>query len=90
MDRTYTVVLLREEGGGYSVVVPALPGCFMQGSTVPEALERAKGAIRCHLEAMQADGDPIPPDVTRVTFDWEDATEAVVYKVTVQEAAPVA
>ena len=90
MAQSYTVVLLREEDGGYSVVVPALPGCFTQGSTVPEALERAKEAMRCHLEAMQADGDPIPPDVTKVSFDWEDATEAVVYKVMLQEAAPVA
>jgi predicted RNase H-like HicB family nuclease len=32
------VVLHPEEVGGYSVELPALPGCFSQGETVEEAL----------------------------------------------------
>jgi len=35
---TYTVVLMREEGGGYSVSAPALQGCHTQGDTLAEAL----------------------------------------------------
>jgi predicted RNase H-like HicB family nuclease len=34
----YTVVLVREEVGGYSVHVPALEGCHTEGDTLPEAL----------------------------------------------------
>ena len=26
--RTYTIVVEPEQGGGYDVTVPALPGCF--------------------------------------------------------------
>jgi len=88
---TYTVVLLREEEvGGYSVVVPALPGCFSQGETVREALDCAKEAILCHVRALRADGDPVPPDVETVSFEWGEAAEALAYRVMVEEAVAVA
>jgi len=47
----YAVVLTPDiEGGGYSVTVPALPGCFTHGDTVEEALSEAREAISCHLD----------------------------------------
>lgn len=39
-----------EEAGGYNVTVPALPGCFTQGETVDQSLERAKDAIATYLD----------------------------------------
>ncbi|MGH2533491.1 MAG: type II toxin-antitoxin system HicB family antitoxin [Thermomicrobiales bacterium] len=39
-----------EEVGGYNVTVPALPGCFTQGETVDQSLERARDAIAVYLE----------------------------------------
>jgi len=60
MERTYTVVLLHEDVGGYTVVVPALPGCFTEGDTVPEALTNAREAIECHVGAMEQDGERVP------------------------------
>jgi len=84
---TYTVVLLREEDGRYSVFVPALPGCVSWGNDVPEALRMIEKAIALHTESLQARGRPLPDDVTTFTLDMEDATEAVVYRVTVLEAA---
>lgn len=89
MDRTYTVVLLREEVGGYSVVVPALSGCFTEGDTVPEALNNAREAIQCHVGAMEQDGDTIPEDVSTFEFEWNGATEALVYRVSVPELGAV-
>ena len=41
-------------------MVPALPGCITQGETIDEAIEMAKDAIRLHIEALVADGQPIP------------------------------
>ena len=34
--RTYTIVAEPEEGGGYFLAVPALPGCFTRGQTIEE------------------------------------------------------
>lgn len=90
MPRVYTVALLREEEGGYAVVVPALPGCVTQGPTLAEALERAKEAIAGHIETLQSHGEPVPEDSPTVTFDLDDAEEALVTRVTVPEEVPVA
>lgn len=90
MSRTYTVALLREDEGGYAVVVPALPGCLTQGPTLAVALDRVKEAITGYLECLQAHGEPVPEDSPTVSFQLEDAEEALVCRVTVEEAVPVA
>ncbi len=60
---TYTIVLHPDpESGGYGVEVPALPGCFTQGATRQEAIERAKEAIAAHIGGLRADGEPIPQE----------------------------
>jgi antitoxin HicB len=88
---TYTVVLLREADGGYSVTVPALKGCWTQGDSLPEALDMAKEAIEGYLACLAAAGDDPPADVDHITFDWtEETVEAVAYRVMVPEVAQVA
>jgi antitoxin HicB len=44
-QRTYHILLTPEDEGGFSVSVPALPGCFTQGETIEEAIEMAREAI---------------------------------------------
>jgi predicted RNase H-like HicB family nuclease len=44
MSLTYSVVVLREKGGEFSVVVPALEGCATYGETLPEALRNIEEA----------------------------------------------
>jgi antitoxin HicB len=61
--RTYTIVAEPEDGGGYYVTVPALPGCFTRGSTLEECRERAVEAIQVHIAGLQADGEPVPQEV---------------------------
>lgn len=58
-ERAYAVVIFRD-GDGYSVIVPALPGCFSQGRTAAEAESNAREAIELHLEGLAAAGQPIP------------------------------
>lgn len=61
----YTVVLEPDpEDGGYSVSVPALPGCYSQGDTLEEALANVREAIGLHLDGMIEDGEAVPSDVT--------------------------
>ncbi len=46
-ERQYTIILHPElEEGGYSVSVPALPGCHTQGDTLEEAIASAREAIQ--------------------------------------------
>jgi predicted RNase H-like HicB family nuclease len=60
--RRYTVVVHPAEEGGYWVEVPALPGCYSQGETVQEAVEKVREAIEAHLEALRQEGQGIPDD----------------------------
>jgi len=59
----YTIILHPDiEEGGYTVTVPALPGCVTQGETLEEAIAMAKDAIRLHIDALIADGEPVPEE----------------------------
>jgi predicted RNase H-like HicB family nuclease len=62
-SREYEVVLIPEGEGGYSVTVPALPGCVSQGETREEALAMIREAIEGYLESLEAHGDPVPGPV---------------------------
>lgn len=44
-------VALYATAEGYSISVPALPGCWSQGATAEEALANIADAIREYLEA---------------------------------------
>ncbi len=81
MDRTYTVVLFREELGGFSVSVPALRGCHTQGETVPESLDMAREAIRGFVRSLQSHGEPVPEDVSEFPLGLGEALDATVYRV---------
>jgi len=50
------VVLEPSEEGGYTVVVPALPGCISEGDTREEALRNIREAIALYLEPIEDDG----------------------------------
>ena len=49
----YTAVFEPEKLGGYSVVIPALPGCISQGETFEEALKNIKEAAELYLEDLR-------------------------------------
>ena len=65
---TFTVRLdyFNEDGEeGYTVTVPALPGCVTWGRTVDEALAMAREAIEGHLLTLAEHGQPIPEEDVR-------------------------
>ena len=59
---SYRIMLKKEPEGGYTVMVPSLPGCITYGDTVEEAIEMGKEAIELYLESLRAHGDEIPTD----------------------------
>jgi len=71
--KRYTIILEPDlEEGGYTVLVPALPGCITQGETVEQCIERAKEAITGYIESLQAHGEPVPEETERaqmITID---------------------
>lgn len=57
LERKFKVILEHDDVyGGYTVTVPALPGCVTEGDTIEEALANAKEAITGYLEALQLQG----------------------------------
>jgi antitoxin HicB len=64
--RRYTIILEPDlEEGGYTVTVPALPGCITQGETVEQCIERAREAIEGYIASLEPDGLPIPEETER-------------------------
>lgn len=54
------VVLEPSEEGGYTVVVPSLPGCISEGDTKDEALANIRKAIELYLEPVEDDLSSAP------------------------------
>lgn len=52
--------LSTEEGGGYLVTWPDLPGCMADGETIEEALENGEDAFLCWMQVILEDGRAIP------------------------------
>jgi predicted RNase H-like HicB family nuclease len=48
----FTVILRKEEEGGYSVQCLELPGAISEGETKKEALKNIRDAIKGYLEAF--------------------------------------
>jgi len=49
----FKVILEPSDEGGYTVYVPALPGCISEGDTTDEALENIREAIELYLEPVE-------------------------------------
>ncbi|RLB19991.1 MAG: type II toxin-antitoxin system HicB family antitoxin [Deltaproteobacteria bacterium] len=49
------IILEPSEEGGYTAIVPALPGCISEGNTREEALKNIREAIELYLEPVADD-----------------------------------
>ncbi len=52
--------LTEEDGGGYLITFPDLPGCMSDGETEAEALANARDAFSAWMSARAHIGKPIP------------------------------
>ena len=62
----FTVILEPEEGGGYSIHCPALPGCSSQGDSLEEALSNIKEAILGVLKVRYQEGMAFPSETPEI------------------------
>ncbi|MGJ3495607.1 hypothetical protein PsalN5692_03963 (plasmid) [Piscirickettsia salmonis] len=61
LDYPFNVHRLKEEdGGGYLVEFPDLPGCTADGETIEEAIADAKEACAAWIEAAREFGREVP------------------------------
>jgi antitoxin HicB len=52
--------LSKDEGGGYLVEYPDIPGCMSDGETIEEALANGRAALRDCLEVFRETGRKVP------------------------------
>ncbi len=67
-NRTYRIVLRKEDEGTYTVIVPSLPGCITWGENVDHAIEMAREAIAAYIEVLKEEGETVPDDTE--TFEY--------------------
>jgi len=61
LDYPFTIRhLSEEEGGGYLIEFPDLPGCMSDGETIDETVENGKEAMLSWLDVAREAGRDIP------------------------------
>lgn len=65
---TYKIHLHKEAEGGYTVSVPALPGCITYGEDLDEAIAMAREAIELYIEELQERGEIVPDDSNTLEY----------------------
>jgi antitoxin HicB len=59
--------LSKEEGGGYGIAFPDLPGCRSDGATPEEAIENGRDAVESWLAVAKEFGDVVPKSYSAVS-----------------------
>ena len=62
----YNVIFQAEPEGGYTAIVPALPGCVSCGKTIEKTKANIKEAMELYLESLAAHGEK--PEIENNTF----------------------
>ena len=52
--------LSKEEGGGYLVEYPDIPGCMSDGETIEEAIANGREALRDCIDVFKESGRKVP------------------------------
>jgi antitoxin HicB len=58
----YRILLREEPEGGYTVIIPSLPGCVTYGDTIEEAIKMAEEAAELYIESLKAHKEEIPTE----------------------------
>jgi predicted RNase H-like HicB family nuclease len=77
--RHFNIVLRPEPEGGFTALVPALPGCVTYGRTLIEAKQMARDAITGYIQSLRKHGEPIPTDdetlLTSLDLEYAETTQ---------------
>jgi len=64
----YRVILKKENGGGYTAIVPSLPGCITYGDSLEKAITLIKEAIELYIESLKAHNESIPNEENTLEY----------------------
>jgi predicted RNase H-like HicB family nuclease len=53
----FKIILEECEDGGYTALVPFLPGCISEGDTHDETIKNIKDAIKLYLQAVAKEAE---------------------------------
>ncbi len=59
-ELNYTVIFQKEPEGGYTAIVPSLPGCVTYGENLEKAKKMVQEAIELYLESLKKHNEEIP------------------------------
>ncbi len=59
---TFRIIIEPDEKKTFHGFVPSLPGCHTWGKTLEETRKNLKEAIKCHIQGLLKDGEPIPKE----------------------------
>ena len=63
--------LTTEDGGGYLIEFPDVPGCISDGETPEEAIANGRDALKSALLTMMEFGDPLPKPGGAATYSGQ-------------------
>ena len=58
----FTLLFKSEPEGGFTVIVPSLPGCVTYGKTLQEAKKMALDAISVYLKSLKKHNESLPSE----------------------------
>ena len=77
--------LSREEGGGYLVEYPDIPGCMSDGETVEEAIMNGREALLDCIEVFKESGRKIPKPTIEAA-QWRQRLPRTLYSKLTKQA----
>lgn len=72
-DYPFTIRHLpKDDGGGYLIEFPDLPGCMSDGETIAEAIENGNDAVSCWMDAAKKAGRAVskPGELEKQSGKW--------------------
>ena len=60
IQRYLMPVVIEKDNEGYFASCPILQGCYAQGDTYEEAVQKIEDAIRLHIEDHLENNEPVP------------------------------
>jgi antitoxin HicB len=77
--------LSKEEGGGYLVEYPDIPGCMSDGETIDEAITNAREALRDCLDVFRESGRKISKAIIEAA-QWRQRLPRTLYSKLTKQA----